>query len=542
MQTISKSIWNEHVNNRTTTTTKQKTKSNKQGYPEFIVTNKEYPNLVLIYECKAKNLFHKSESGKKYQLYAVDGALWYAKAVSKKFDVIAVAVSGESENKIKSSNYLIFSEKNEVIKISSEHLNPAELYNLFEKKTKKKNEDQTLSQFTKSLNERLHDEDIKEDKRCLLVSGILIALQNKAFASSFKHQKTTKLLFNQMIASIVAELDPKPEYSDTVKRSFEWMKSHKVLNSDRNFIINLIDEINKNFNNFIKTHEYFDLVSEFYVEFFRYASNAKSLGIVLTPPHIAELFNDLAETNKDSVILDNCCGTGSFLVSGLRYMIKKSEGNKSKEKKIKENQIYGIEKEQDMFVLALCNMKIHDDGKSNIFFTNCFNFDVNDFKKSDRPTVGLLNPPFKPPKKQMKKKKEELEFVLNNLEMLAPGGICVALLPMDCVNTQRGEGLFLKSELLKKHTLLGVMSLPDELFHDSNTSTVTCCIVVKAHVPHNKNFDTYFGYWKDDGFVKRKWDLHFGNNEYRTTCSRRSVRIFVCAWSSKGAWGGSNDH
>ena len=118
--------------------TASKTKSNKQGYPEFIVTNKEYPNLVLIYECKAKNLFHKSESGKKYQLYAVDGALWYAKAVSKKFDVIAVAVSGESENKIKSSNYLIFSGKNETIKISSEHLNPAELYNLFEKKTKKK--------------------------------------------------------------------------------------------------------------------------------------------------------------------------------------------------------------------------------------------------------------------------------------------------------------------------------------------------------------------------------------------------------------------
>jgi len=177
---------------------------------------------------------------------------------------------------------------------------------------------------------------------------------------------------------------------------------------------------------------------------------------------------------------------------------------KVKKKKLKKSNLWN-RKEQDMFVLALCNMKIHDDGKSNIFFTNCFNFDVNDFKKSDRPTVGLLNPPFKPPKKQMKKKKEELEFVLNNLEMLAPGGICVALLPMDCVNTQRGEGLFLKSELLKKHTLLGVMSLPDELFHDSNTSTVTCCIVVKAHVPHNKNFDTYFGYWKDDGFVKRKW-------------------------------------
>ena len=124
----------------------------------------------------------------------------------------------------------------------------------------------------------------------------------------------------------------------------------------------------------------------------------------MTPPHIAELFNDLAETNVNSVVLDNCCGTGSFLVSALRYMIK-SGGDKNKEKKIKENQIIGIEKEQDMFVLSTCNMKIHDDGKSNIFYSNCFELDKKNILKFE-PTVGLLNPPFKPPKKQMKKRRK----------------------------------------------------------------------------------------------------------------------------------------
>ena len=391
------------INKLLKTASKKQTK--KPGRPEFIVTNEDYPNLVILYECKADIKFHKSQNGKKYQQYAVDGVLWYAKAVSKKFDVIAVAVSGEEEQKIKSSNYINFSEKEKEIKISSEHLNPIELYNLFEKKTKKKFEDHTPSQFSKELNERLHEQDIKEDKRCLLVSGILIAVQNTAFKKTYNDHKTTKMLFNSMIATIVDELEPKSEHSDTVKRSFEWMKSHKGLNSDRNFIVNLIDDINKYFTDFVKTYDYFDFISNFYVEFFRYASNAKSLGIVLTPPHITELFNDLAKTNKDSIILDNCCGTGSFLVSGLRHMIKKSDGNRTKEKKIKENQIYGIEKEQDMFVLALCNMKIHDDGKSNIFFTNCFNFDENKFKKSAKPTVGLLNPPFKPPKKTNEKEK-----------------------------------------------------------------------------------------------------------------------------------------
>jgi hypothetical protein len=35
---------------------------------------------------------------------------------------------------------------------------------------------------------------------------------------------------------------------------------------------------------------YYDTIGHFYVEFLRYANNDKGLGIVLTPPHIAELF------------------------------------------------------------------------------------------------------------------------------------------------------------------------------------------------------------------------------------------------------------
>jgi hypothetical protein len=472
------------------------------GYPEFLITNENHPNLVIVVECKAHIKSHESSDRNKYKDYAVDGVLWYSKYLSKNFDVIAIAVSGEKLEKIKVTNFLVL-KNSEPAEISRQFLNPSELFLLYESRNKKKRENYSLSQFTKNLNERLHDEDIKEDKRCLLISGILIALQNQGFKKSFKDLRTTTLLFNSLIDSILDELEAQSDYSEIIKRSFLWMKSHKVLNNDRSFLINLIDEINENFNNFIKDNDYFDFVSSFYVEFFRYASNSKSLGIVLTPPHIAELFNDLAETNKDSIVLDNCCGTGSFLVSALRYMIKKADGNKSKEKEIKEKQIIGIEKEADMFVLALCNMKIHDDGKSNIFFNNCFEYPK--LKLPYKPTIGLLNPPFKPPKKQMVNKKEELEFVLNNLQLIVPGGITVALLPMDCVNTQKGEGLLLKQELLSKHTLLGVMSLPDELFYDSDTSTVTCCMVVKAHVPHNENFQTYFGYWKDDGFVKRKW-------------------------------------
>ncbi|MBL0145392.1 MAG: hypothetical protein IPP48_06175 [Chitinophagaceae bacterium] len=46
--------------------------------------------------------------------------------------------------------------------------------------------------------------------------------------------------------------------------------------------------------------------------------------------------------------------------------------------------------------------------------------------------------------------------------------------------------------------------MPDELFFNSNVGVVSCIMVFTAHKAHPKNKETYFGYWKDDGFVKRK--------------------------------------
>jgi type I restriction enzyme M protein len=47
------------------------------------------------------------------------------------------------------------------------------------------------------------------------------------------------------------------------------------------------------------------------------------------------------------------------------------------------------------------------------------------------------------------------------------------------------------------------MSLPGELFYP--VGTTTCVMVFTAHRPHAaSNRKTWFGYWKDDGFVKTK--------------------------------------
>lgn len=57
---------------------------------------------------------------------------------------------------------------------------------------------------------------------------------------------------------------------------------------------------------------------------------------------------------------------------------------------------------------------------------------------------------------------------------------------------------------MQNHTLKAVLSMPNELFFNSKVGTNTCVIVTQAHIPHSFKKDVFLGYFKDDGFTKRK--------------------------------------
>jgi type I restriction enzyme M protein len=95
-----------------------------------------------------------------------------------------------------------------------------------------------------------------------------------------------------------------------------------------------------------------------------------------------------------------------------------------------------------------------------------------------------------------------LEFIENALGCLQPGGRCAAVVQMSCVTSTNARAVTVRQRLLDKHTLMGVFSMPAELFHP--VGVITCVIVFEARKPHPKGFKTFFGYFKDDGFQKTK--------------------------------------
>ena len=481
-------------------------KGGGKGYPEFIISYKTNPDLLIIVECKADITKHESKNRDKYSEFAVDGALLYASYLSKGFDVLAIAVSGETRQTLKVSHFLYLREGGKATPIFGDKLLSIDDYlNGYLKSPEKFRQDyNSLLDFAKRLNEKLHTYKILENQRSLLISSILIALENPAFKRSYASHKKPENLAVSLIQTVSDELESANitgKKLENLNIQFGFIKTDTSLSKKENVLKEIIDEIDENINAFIKTHKYFDVLGQLYIEFLRYANSDKGLGIVLTPPHITELFADLAQVNKNSIAYDNCAGTGGFLISAMKKMIADAKGDEAKIKEIKLKQLIGTEYQSHIFALAISNMYIHQDGKTNIINGNCFDEKIIDEIKAKKPTVGFLNPPYKSNKKT---DTDELEFILNNLECLVDGGTCIAIVPMSSALAIKGKIYELKKELLEKHTLEAVLSMPNDLFIDSDVGTVTCVMIFTAHRPHFKGKKTFFGYFKNDGFEKRR--------------------------------------
>ena len=288
-------------------------------------------------------------------------------------------------------------------------------------------------------------------------------------------------------------------------------------NYPKGILHELIDRLNAKVWPFISVYHDFDVVGQFYGEFLKYTGgDKKALGIVLTPRHVTELFALLGNVSKNSKVLDICAGTGGFLISAMHRMLK-SATTEAERLRIKKECLIGVEQQPNMFALAASNMILRGDGKANLYQGSCFDAAISAAIKKHRCDVGMINPPYS----QSDSDLHELRFVKHMLDCLKVGGVGVAIVPMGCALGANS----LREEILREHTLEAVMSMPDQLFYP--VGTVTCIMVFTAHKPHAvEDRKTWFGYWKNDGFVKTKHKGRIDQNEMWQRIRDRWVDAF----------------
>ena len=166
------------------------------GYPEFIISSvKNNPDFIIVVECKANISKHQSSTLDKYDEYAVDGALLYASFLSKEFDVLAIGVSGQNLKELKVSHYLYLKgEKKPVLIFGNKLLDIENYINGYLNSDEKIRQDyDALLDFSRELNLELQHQKIPEKNRALLISSILIALDNKPFRNAYKEYEPEEL-------------------------------------------------------------------------------------------------------------------------------------------------------------------------------------------------------------------------------------------------------------------------------------------------------------------------------------------------------------
>ena len=90
------------------------------GRPEFIIQFKDNPKLIIVVECKADIKSHTSKEKNKYKNCAIDGVLLYSSFLSKEYDIISIAISGEEKNNLRISHFLQLKGTKEAHKIFEE--------------------------------------------------------------------------------------------------------------------------------------------------------------------------------------------------------------------------------------------------------------------------------------------------------------------------------------------------------------------------------------------------------------------------------------
>lgn len=348
----------------------------------------------------------------------------------------------------------------------------------------------TLLQTAAHCNEAFQRHGLPEPMRCVLVSAFLLALRDEPFCAAYPQAKSADALVRECLlpalARCLARCDKKT--AGEMLHVYGKLLDEPLVQDDaarqgQPSALPLLLEILQTLAHRILplASDHGDVLGQFFTEFVRFSTSRQKQGVVLTPPHAADLFCDLVPIQETDVVYDPCCGTGSLLLAATLH------GAAPK--------VCGTELRPELFCISCAGLLLRGE-TPQILRGDCFSQAAKAHARQAAPTVALLNPPYD------RGPVSQLQFVEAALEAVAPQqGTVVAIVQTSCCLGRGKEIRAAKQRLLEKSTLRAVISMPDELFYPVLVSS--CILVLDAATP-NRNTATWFGYLKDDGFFKRK--------------------------------------
>ena len=330
-----------------------------------------------------------------------------------------------------------------------------------------------------TLHSRLRECKIEEADKPIFAGTVLVALNDKELENLdiLNFHDTNQLIYRIMI-SFFREIRKysSGQYGDAIWTQF--MRAATKIGNELPKIVSDLANVHRKFDcvHSINTMEIF------FHEFLSGSSAKKLSGIVLTPTHIADFMAHAIEIDRNSHVLDICCGTGAFFVAATECVSKDTENNAD---------FCGCEVDSTMQKMAVLTTTLNACGSDIKILGDCFDENTVKILQKGVYNKGLINPPF------AHKNHNEFDFMLHELSFLEKHGELAVLCPVGCAigvkfHTERYE-------IMKHHTLKAVFSMPPSLFAGNGAQINTCVMVWEAKVPHDPSKKTFLGFFQEDG-------------------------------------------
>lgn len=504
--------------------TASKSGTGNAGYPEYVFISEDFAVVVedkasLDNHVKLNNDGILDMSVPAIRNNAINGAVHYAMCIAKNSPfkkTFAIGVSGnERIHRITPlyvddrGGYKELDDLESFISFSKENVYEYYVRNVLEEATDVERTTEQILKDAAELHEYLRTYgSLKDQDKPLVVSGILLALDEiehggfsidslKGDNVNTDGKKIYEAIRNRLQRSAVG---PDVKH-DKLMAEFAIIHTSARLNETdarlgktplKFYTEFLYDRIFRSIK-YQSTSE--DFIGRFYGEFMSYSGgDGQTLGIVLTPKHICDLFCDLLEVGPEDVVLDPCCGTAGFLIAAMHSMLAQ-EDNASKREAIKKS-LHGFEIQSNMFAIACTNMILRKDGNSNL---ECVDFLKQKPAKTQLKgaTIGMMNPPYSQGTKD-DPDQYEISFVEHLLDSLVVGGRAAVIVPQSAMTGKSKVEQAFKANILKHHTLEGVITCNPETFYRVGVNPVIA--VFKAHQPHPADKVCKFIDFRDDGY------------------------------------------
>jgi type I restriction enzyme M protein len=261
-------------------------------------------------------------------------------------------------------------------------------------------------------------------------------------------------------------------------------------------------------------------------------------GQFFTPEPVVDFCVEIIQPKPDETIIDPACGSGGFLISSLKYILKNNP--KAKTENFVASNLFGLDINKSIARIAKMKLLLEANGQANIFCTNSLE-DLDEIrltisgalnKKSfDGFDIVLTNPPFGTVGKitntkilsqydlgykwvgsdnQFYKTKTlsnglaaEILFIERCLQLLKEGGRLGIVLPNGHFENPSLE--YLRFYIKQRTNILAIVNLPQETFIPYGTGVKTSLLFLEKETANTKTqYPIFFGKIKKPGYQGNK--------------------------------------